>query len=96
MIRHVALFRFRPEVTPAQRESFHAAAAALADAIPAVRSATSGPALGLHAGFDYVLMVDVDDARGFAAYKEHPAHQRFIEEHSRPCVAETARAQVAL
>jgi len=93
MIRHVALFRFRPGLTAERTEAFHAAVVAMTSAVPVVK-ATAGPALRLQAGFDYALMLDLADAAAFAAYKAHPEHQRLIDEHIRPCVAETARIQV--
>jgi hypothetical protein len=96
MIRHVVLFRFRPGVSADERAAFHRAASRLADLVPAIAACTAGPALQLQPGFDYVLQVDVADAAAFAAYKAHPAHVRLIEEHIRPCVEETVRAQIEL
>jgi len=97
MIRHVVLFRFRADISAAQRDAFHAAASGLVDLIPAVDRAVAGPALGLQPGeFDYVLMLDMADAAAFAAYKAHPAHLRLIEDHVRPCVEASVRAQVRL
>ena len=97
MIRHVALFRFRPGVSAARRHAFHIAVRGLRDLVPQVSSLAAGPTLNLQpGGFDYVLMVDVADAEAFWAYKEHPAHQRLIEEHIRPCVEETVRAQLTV
>jgi hypothetical protein len=91
----VALFRFRPDLEQAERDAFDVAVTALGDLVPAVSGVVARPALGLQpGGFDYVLMIDVANEEAFAAYKRHPAHLRLIEEHIRPCVAETARAQL--
>jgi hypothetical protein len=96
MLRHVALFRFRDGIAPERRAEFHRAVAALPGLVPEIAGAVAGPSLGLQPGFDYVLMIDVADAGAFAAYKAHPEHRRLIDDHIRPCVEETARAQVEL
>ena len=97
MIRHVVLFRFRNDLTEDQRRRFHAAASSLGTEIPAVSRCTAGLALRLQADtFDYALMLDFADDESFAAYKRHPAHLRLIEDHIRPCVETTVRAQVAV
>jgi hypothetical protein len=97
VIRHVALFRFRPRLTDARRAAFHAAAAALGPSIPSVSAAVAGPNIRLQVdGFDYALMLDFADAAAFGAYKEHPEHLRFIEQQVRPCVEQTVRAQIDL
>jgi hypothetical protein len=91
------LFRFREGLTEDQRDGFHAAASGLGTEIPAVSVCTAGPALRLQAdSFDYALMLDFVDAEAFAAYKRHPAHLRLIEDHIRPCVETTVRAQVVV
>jgi hypothetical protein len=97
VIRHVALFRFRAGLQQSELDAFHEAVTALPELVPAISATLARPTLGLQpGGFDYVLMVDVQDEDAFAAYKRHPAHLRLIEEHIRPCVAETARAQLRL
>jgi hypothetical protein len=95
VIRHVVLFRFRRDVSAERLAMFDAAVRALPGAIPAIASAVAGPALGLQRdGLDYVLMLDFVDREAFQAYKAHPAHRGLIDDHIRPCVAESVRAQV--
>jgi len=97
VIRHIVLFSFHNEVSEERRAAFDAAARRLAALIPAIARSSAGPALALQAGpIDYVLELDFGDAVRFREYKEHAAHQAFIEQHVRPCVAQTTRAQVTI
>jgi hypothetical protein len=67
----------------------------LSTEIPAIGRMTAGPALGLQPSpVDYVLVLDFADADRFREYKEHSAHRAFVDQHVRPCVQETTRAQV--
>jgi hypothetical protein len=91
----VVLFRLRDDLAGERRDAFHAAVGGLV-AIPDVAGLAAGPALHLQPGYDYVLMVDVEDAAAFARYKDHPIHRRLVEEHIRPCVEETVRAQITV
>ena len=95
MIRHVVLFRLRADLTPDRRAAFLDAVASLGDEIPSVLAHRSGPNLRLQQdGWDVALLLDFADEEGFLAYKADAAHRRFIEEQARPCIAETARAQI--
>lgn len=97
MIRHIALFRFRPDVSDDDTERFHHAVVAALSEIPAVQQWSAGPALGLQSGgYDYGLLIDIRDAAAFTEYKSHPAHRALIERHIKPAVAETARIQLAV
>jgi hypothetical protein len=97
VIRHVVLFRLRPELSPDRRAEFLSAVASLPDEIPSVLGHSSGPNLWLQQdGWDVALLLDFADEDGFLAYKAHAAHRRFIEEQARSCIAETARAQIAV
>jgi hypothetical protein len=97
VIRHLALFRFRQGLTDSERAAFHVAVTALASQIPDIARCTAGPALRLQESpIDYVLALDFADDAAFHRYKAHPAHRRLIDDHVRPCVEETVRAQVVL
>jgi hypothetical protein len=93
-IRHVVLLRWKPGTTPAQLEALARAIATLPAQIPEIRTYRFGADAGLAAGnFDFAIVADFDDEVGFRAYASHPAHQRFIVEHTRPLAAERAAVQ---
>lgn len=97
MIRHVVLWQFRPGLSADRKESLHAAVSALPSQISAISSMVCGPSLQLQPSHvDYVLEIDFEDAGAFRKYKDHDAHRLLIEEHIRPCVEVTVRAQVEL
>jgi hypothetical protein len=97
VIRHIALFRLAPDLSPQRRSAFVEAARRLAEYIPSVASLEAGPNLALQpGGFDFALLLDFADEEAFHAYKVHSAHVRFIDDHVRPCVTETARTQIRL
>jgi hypothetical protein len=94
MLRHVVLLRWRSGTTAAQLDALIAAIATLPAQIPELRAYRFGADAGLTAGnFDFAIVADFDDDAGFLTYAEHPAHQRFIAEHTRPLVAERAAVQ---
>jgi hypothetical protein len=43
--------------------------------------------------FQYSITADFADADGFATYRDHPEHQRFIADHITGRVAERAAVQ---
>ncbi|MFE5407553.1 Dabb family protein [Microbacterium sp. NPDC056569] len=75
MIRHVAVFRFVPEFTVAQRESWMAMLRRLPEQIPQLRSMSVGTdVLGGPASHELAIVADFDDLDGLEAYTRHPAH----------------------
>ena len=97
MIRHVVLWQFKPGLSADRKEAFHAAVSALPDQISAIARMACGPALHLQpSDVDYVLEVDFADPGAFRKYKDHDAHRLLIDEHVRPCVEVSVRAQVQL
>jgi hypothetical protein len=94
-VRHVVLFRWRPEVTSEDVAAIDAALDALPGQIPSLRGYHHGPDLGLGEGrWDYGIVAECDDAEGWRAYAEHPAHQHVVTEVLRPRVAERAAVQI--
>ncbi|MEX2208122.1 MAG: Dabb family protein [Myxococcota bacterium] len=94
MLRHVVLLRWHPGTTAAQLDALLAAIATLPAQIPELRAYRFGADAGLVPGnFDFAIVADFDDHAGFLTYASHPAHQRFIAEHTRPLVAERAAVQ---
>ena len=74
-LRHIVLFRFKPETTQAQRNEAQQALAVMRDRIPEVRALTVGPVVTEGADFDLALVVDFDDVAAYKRYGPHEAHQ---------------------
>src|SRR5690606_7959506 len=93
-LRHAVMFSWNAEAPDDQAAIVSAALAELPATIPEIRAYTFGPDLGLVEGnADYAVVADFDDAAGFFAYRDHPAHQRFIADHIAGKVAGRAAAQ---
>ncbi len=76
MLRHVAVFRWNEGTTPEQVEELAAALRALPAEVPTIRSYEVGSDLGLGDGrWDFAVVAQFDDAEGYQAYVDHPAHQ---------------------
>ena len=94
MLRHVVVLRWHPGTTAAQLEALARAIATLPAQIPEIRAYRFGADAALTSGnFDFAIVADFDDEAGFHAYVSHPAHQRFIAEHTRPLAAVRAAVQ---
>jgi hypothetical protein len=79
VIRHVAVFRFSPAFTDAEREHWLALLRALPAAIPELRSLSAGTdVLGGPSSHEVAVVADFDDLEGLAAYTGHPAHAEVL------------------
>jgi Stress responsive A/B Barrel Domain len=79
-VRHVVVFKFRPEATPAQVDTLTRAFAALKDSIPGIVSFEHGvnnSPENANLGFTHVYMLTFTSAAARDAYLVHPAHKRF-------------------
>lgn len=95
MLRHVALFRWIDDVTPAQVEAVTEGLAGLPAVIPELRAYRFGPDAGLTDGnFDFGVVADLDDDEAWATYVAHPAHQAVLADHIRPILATRAAVQL--
>jgi len=94
MLRHVVLLSFK-ETTSADviagiTESLHA----LAPQISTVRNFSVNADLGLTDGnAQMIIMAEFDDAAGYELYRDHPAHQKVIQEQILPELSSRAAAQ---
>jgi hypothetical protein len=87
MLRHVALFTWKPGTTAEQVQAFSRGLAALPSSIPEIRGYRFGPDIGIADGnADFALVADFDDADSWRTYQRHPEHQRVIAELTRPIV----------
>jgi hypothetical protein len=86
VLRHVVLFAFKPEATPAEVAAVEAAFAALPDQIPEIIAFEWGRDVSVEGkaqGFTHCFLVTFRDEAGRDAYLPHPAHQRFVDLVSR-------------
>ena len=94
-VRHVVVFRWNGDVTDADVAAIDVALAALPTQIPSLRAYHHGADLGLGEGrWDYGIVAEFDDADGWRAYDQDPAHQRVLTELVRPRIAARAAVQI--
>jgi len=95
MILHLASFRWKDDVTPADIAALTEALRAMAAAIPALRSYQCGESLRLRpGGADYGVAAIVDDEAGLSAYLDSAAHAEVYEQHLGRMIAERAAVQL--
>ena len=97
MLRHVVLFSWTTESTGKQIRRMTEEMAGLPAAIPQIRDYRFGPDAGINEGnFDFALVADFDNAEDYRAYRDHPVHRAFIEQHVTPILAQRAAIQYAI
>ena len=75
MIRHVVMFKFKPEVDKQARVDFAQKLSQLALDIDVIRALEIGQNFALSPrASDIVLIVDVDDEEALRVYDDHPKH----------------------
>jgi hypothetical protein len=83
MIAHVVLFKPKPELSDAQRETVIADLKAAASGIPSIRSLRVGRRVRhgqpgyeqlMRENFEFLVLVEFDDVEGLTAYLNHPKH----------------------
>lgn len=94
MIRHVVLFRWKPDADDAGKRRVAEGLSQLPGAIPEIRRYAFGPDAGFAEGnFDFAVVADFDDADAYRVYAAHPAHTGLITERIRPLIAERVAVQ---
>lgn len=94
MIRHVAMFRWVPDATDAQRQAVVDGLAHLAVTVPGIEAYHYGPDAGINEGnWDLVVTADFATVDDYCGYRDHPAHQAFIAECIAPIRADRAAVQ---
>ena len=97
MIRHVSLLTWVDDVTPDQVQAVTDGLRALPPLIPELRDYRVGPDLGIDDNTaNFVVIADFDDADGYRAYRDHPAHRAVGAEHILPILAARRAAQYTL
>ena len=80
--RHVVLLRWDDDVPEDHVEQVRAGLDALPAQIPQIRTFLHGSDVGVSEGnYDYVVVADFDNVQDWRAFREHPAHVLFMEEH---------------
>ncbi len=81
-LRHVVIFKYKPEVTAAQLDEINRAFQNLKNAIPEVKDferGTNNSPEGLNKGFTHCYMITFASEADRDAYLPHPAHKKFVE-----------------
>jgi lysophospholipase L1-like esterase len=82
VLRHVVIFKFKPEVTAAQLDEINLAFQNLKNAIPQIKDFERGinnSPEGLNKGFTHSYLVTFSTEADRDAYLPHPAHKQFVE-----------------
>lgn len=94
MLRHVVMFNWKPEASESDKQAVRDGLAELPDKISAIRRYQFGDDLGLAEGnFEFVLVADFDDQRGYQAYMNDATHQAVIRDLIKPIAAGRAAVQ---
>lgn len=81
-LRHVVLLQWADDVPDDHVEQVRAGLDALKQQIPQLKRFTHGADIGFAEGnFDYAVVADFDTPQEWRAFREHPAHLLFMEEH---------------
>ncbi|HVS07048.1 MAG TPA: Dabb family protein [Candidatus Dormibacteraeota bacterium] len=97
MLRHVALFRWKPETTAEDVSKVEAALHQLPAKIPCIQSYRYGRDLGVQSGnADFALVADFSDQEGLQTYANHPDHQAVIQNLIRPILAQREAIQYVI
>lgn len=82
LLRHVVLFKFKPDVTPRQLDEINAAFRNLQNGIPEIQEferGTNNSPEGLDKGFTHGYLVTFASEADRAAYLPHAEHKKFVE-----------------
>jgi len=94
MLRHVVLFRWQPETTPAQRQQVADKLLTLPPLMTGLVAYRVGQDAGINPGnFEFAVTADFEDADSYRAYRDHPAHRAVIDEFITPVLADRGAIQ---
>jgi stress responsive alpha/beta barrel protein len=82
VLRHLVLYKFKPETTPAQLQQVIDAFSGLPKKIDAIIDFEHGPNVspeGKSDGLTYAFLVTFRDEQGRDDYLVHPAHQDYVK-----------------
>lgn len=89
MLRHVVLFKFKDNATPAQIKSLEEAFGGLRTKIKEMKGfefGTNNSPENLNQGFTHCFVATFASEKDREAYLPHPAHKAFVEEYVKPYI----------
>lgn len=94
MIRHVAIFRFKDDVTDEMIDHIDAVLATLPDIVEEIVAFQVGRSAKItDTSWDYAVVADFASAQDYRTYAEHPDHVAIVKNDVAPHLAEVARTQ---
>ena len=85
---HIASFRWKEHTTPVDVEQITAALTALAPSLTGVHRYRCGPDVSRTPdSYDYAVVGEFGRRADFLAYRDHPEHQRILNELIKPHLA---------
>jgi len=97
VLRHVALFRWKPEATSEDISKLEAGLRELPAKISCIQSYRFGRDLGVQDGnADFGLVADFTDEEGLHTYANHPDHLEVIKNLVRPIMARREAIQYVI
>jgi hypothetical protein len=82
VLRHIVMYKFKPETTPAQVQQVIDAFGGLPKKIDTIIGYEAGPNVskeGKSEGFTHVFVVTFKTEADLAAYLVHPAHEAYVK-----------------
>jgi hypothetical protein len=87
VLRHVVLFKFKPDATPAQvksvEDAFMALKGKLPDLIKSIEFGRNNSPEGLNDGLTHCFLVTFANEEARDKYLPHPIHQAFVEQYAK-------------
>ena len=94
MIRHIAMFTFKPDAPATTAQSLEEGLFSLAQTITEIAAYTYGADLGLRDGnYDFAVVADFENDEDFNTYANHPDHQAFIQDRVAPILEKRVSVQ---
>ena len=85
-IFHQVVFKFKPEVSEAQKTALLESGKKMLESIPQVATVLVGKVAQDDPEFPYGLVTGFQSEEDLHAYRSHPAHRKWLEEDYRPLV----------
>ena len=97
MIRHVVMFRWKPDTVAEDVDSVVARLQTMPALIPQIREYRFGADLRINdANWDFVVVADFATADDYLAYRDDPHHRALVAEAIGPHLEERASVQYEL
>ena len=94
MFRHVVMFSWTADTTPADVSAIVDGLGGLPAAIGEIRDYRFGADAEINEGnFDFVVVADFESAEDYVVYRDHPVHRALIAERIAPHIATRAAVQ---